>query len=128
AGVFTLRQKEDRALRGSEARFRHLAENMRDIAWIVSLDGPKTLFINSAFERITGRTRQSLYDQPECLDLIYSEDRTQAVVTLFRQVLEEYEGDAEFRIVRPDKSLRWLRCRAFSVVKKGGRDRQLGCI
>jgi two-component system NarL family sensor kinase len=120
--------QEDSALRESEARFRHLAENMRDIAWIVSLDRRKTLFINSAFERITGRTRQSLFDQPECLDLIYAEDRAQAVLTLFRQVLEEYEGDAEFRIVRPDEGLRWLRCRAFSIVKNAGRNSQVGCI
>ena len=126
--LLTLRQKEDRTLRESEARFRLLVENMRDIAWIVSLDGPKTLFINSAFERITGRTRQSLHDQPECLDLIYPEDRAQAVVALFRQVLEEYEGDSEFRIVRPDAALRWLRCRAFLIVKNAGRDSQVGCI
>lgn len=124
----TVRQKDYRALLESEARFRRLAENMRDIAWIVSLDGPKTLFVNSAFERITGRARQSLYDQPECLDLVYPEDRSQAVVTLFRQVLEKYDGDAEFRIVRPDEALRWLRCRAFSMVEVGGRNRQVGCI
>lgn len=127
-GFPTLPQKQIRALRDSEARFRHLAENMRDIAWIVSLDRRKTLFINSAFERITGRTRQSLFDQPDCLDLIYSEDRSHAVFTLFRQVLEKYEFDAEFRIVRPDDALRWLRCRAFSITKNAGRDRQVGCI
>jgi len=106
--LHTLRKEEEKALRGSEERFRHLAENMRDIVWIVSLDSRVTLFVNSAFEKITGRTCQSLYDRPNCLDLIHPEDRAQVVATLFKQVLEGYEGDAEFRIVLHDGAIRWL--------------------
>ncbi len=126
--LLTHRNKEEKALRESEGRFRHLAENMRDIVCIVSLDGRKTLFINTAFERITGRTCRSLYDQPSCLDLIHPEDRAQAVTALFQQVLEKHEGDAEFRIVRPDGAIRWMRCRAFSILQDSGGDNQVGCV
>lgn len=121
-------QRTSTELRESEERFRHLAENMRDIVWIVSLDHTKTLFVNSAFEEITGRAKESLYDRPNCLDLVHLDDRSGAVATLFRQVLERYDRDAEFRIVRPDGDVRWLRCRAFSILKEPGRANQVGCI
>ena len=61
-------QRKSDALHKSEEKFRRLAENMRDIVWIVSLSGGKTLFVNTAFEKITGRTKQSLYSHPNCLD------------------------------------------------------------
>ena len=127
-GLHILRKEEERALRESEERFRYLAENMRDIVWIVSLDKGKTLFVNSAFEKITGRTCNSLYDRPNCLDLIHPEDRAQAVATLFKQVLEKYEGDAEFRIVLLGGAIRWVRCRAFSILQNYGGANQVGCI
>jgi PAS domain S-box-containing protein len=128
AVLHTLRKEEEKALRESEERFRHLAENMHDIVWIVSLDSGTTLFVNSAFEKITGRTCQSLYDRPNCLDLIHPEDRAQAVATLFKQVLEKYEGDAEFRIVLHAGASRWMRCRAFSILQNGRGANQVGCI
>jgi len=128
AVLHTLRKEEEKALRESEERFRHLAENMRDIVWIVSLDSRMTLFVNFAFEKITGRTCQSLYDRPNCVDLIHAEDRAQAVATLFKQVLEAYEGEAEFRIVLHGGAIRWMRCRAFSIVQNEGGANQVGCI
>jgi len=128
AREFTEYQRRSDRLRQSEERFRHLAENMRDIVWIVSLDRRKTLFVNTAFEEITGRTKQNLYDRPNCLDLVHPDDRSQAVATLFRQVLEGYDGDAEFRIVRSDGVVRWARCRAFSILKDPKGTSQVGCI
>jgi len=126
-GEFTEYQRKSDELRKSEERFRRLAENMRDIVWIVSLDLGETLFVNTAFEKITGRTKQSLYDRPNCLDLVHPGDRAEAITALFRQVLED-DHDAEFRIVRPDQAVRWLRCRAFSILRGPGGANQVGCI
>jgi len=125
---FTEYQRKSDELRESEERFRRLAENMRDVVWIVSLDRAQTLFVNTAFEEITGRTKQSLYDRPYCLDLVHPLDRAEAIATLFRQVLENYHRDAEFRIVRADQAVRWLRCRAFSIVRGHEEANQVGCI
>jgi two-component system NarL family sensor kinase len=125
---FGEQKRESDFLRQSEERFRQLAENMRDIVWIVSLDERKTLFVNTAFEVVTGRDCQTLYDQPNCLDLIHPDDRAAAVYTLFKQVLEDYGGDAEFRIVRPDGAIRWVRSRAFSILKNRGDTNRIGCI
>ncbi|HLY60143.1 MAG TPA: ATP-binding protein [Terriglobia bacterium] len=109
-------------------RFLRLAEKMRDMVWIVSVGRRKTLFINSAFEEITGRPCQSLYEKPDCRDYIHPDDRAQAVSNLVAQVLEKDDGAVEFRIVRADDATRWVRCRAFLFSKVFGAVNQIGWI
>src|SRR5439155_13852054 len=111
----TERRCAEEALKESEQRFRQLAENMRDIVWIISADGQKVLFVNSAFEEVTGRTLESLYERQSSVDVIHPEDRERAVVGIYEQATGTRDADIEFRIVRPDGSLRWVRTRAFPL-------------
>src|SRR5258708_3885338 len=67
---------EEKALLECKDRFLRLAEKMRDVVWIVSVGRRHTVFINAAFEKITGRPCQSLYDKPDCRDLIHPDDRS----------------------------------------------------
>jgi PAS domain S-box-containing protein len=117
----TARRKAEHALRESEELFRQLAENMRDIVWIVSLETEKVIFANPAFEEITGRTRECLYARSNSVDIIHPDDRERAVAALFKQILEGSDADSEFRIVRPDQSIRWVRSRGFSIRNHHGR-------
>ena len=111
----------EQELRESEDRFRQIAENSGDIIWIVSGDGARMIFVNQAFERITGRRCESLYqDLPSAVDMIYPEDRAEAVATLAMQVRGVWEQDAEFRILRTDGAVRWVRTRAFAIRKQRG--------
>jgi PAS domain S-box-containing protein len=106
-------QEKEMALIECQDRFLRLAGKMREVVWIVSVGRRQTVFVNAAFEKITGRTCQSLYDKPDCRDLIHPDDRALAVTNLVRQVLEKENGAIEFRIVRADDATRWVRCRAF---------------
>ncbi|HEV2381719.1 MAG TPA: PAS domain S-box protein [Terriglobia bacterium] len=117
----TAGRKAEHALRESEELFRQLAENMRDIVWIVSLETEKVIFANPAFEEITGRTRECLYARSNSVDIIHPDDRERAVAALFKQILEGSDADSEFRIVRPDQSIRWLRSRGFPIRNHQGR-------
>jgi len=117
----TGRRQAENALRESEELFRQLAENTRDIVWILSLEAGKVIFANSAFEEITGRTRESLYAGSDSSDIIHPEDRECAVAALRKQVFEPSDTDSEFRIVRPDQSVRWVRSRAFPIRDHHGR-------
>jgi PAS domain S-box-containing protein len=117
----TARRKAEQALRESEELFRQLAENMRDIVWIVSKETEKVIFANPAFEEVTGRTRESLYARSNSVDIIHPDDRERAVTALRKQVLESSEADSEFRIVRVDQSIRWVRSRAFRILDHHGR-------
>jgi len=113
-----LRSAED--LRESEERFRQLAENIHDVFWLADPAKNQILYISPAYEKIWGRTCAELYAAPRTwLDTIHPDDRGRVVQAVAaKQAAGEY--DEEFRIVRPDGTLRCIRDRAFPVANAAG--------
>jgi PAS domain S-box-containing protein len=105
-------------LRRSEERFRELAENINEIFFVAEPDAGPVHYVSPAYEGITGRKREFLYQNPHVwLESIHQDDRAR-VVRAFRDRSEDL--DQEYRILRPDGSIRWLRSRAFPVKHKDG--------
>ncbi len=102
------------ALRESEARFLQVASAIDDVFWLKDPTKQEMFYISPAYERIWGRTCDSLYARPGAwLDTIHPEDRDRVIRTLHTQVLGTW--DETYRIVRPDGSVRWIRARAYPV-------------
>ena len=111
--ITTIKQAEE-ALRESEERFRQLAENIHEVFWMSSVDSSKIIYISPAYEQVWGRTCESLYEEPlSWFNTIHPEDRDRVVVALESQRQGVY--DVEYRIMRPDGSIRWIRDRGFPV-------------
>jgi len=109
------------ALRESEERFRQLAENINEVFWMVTPDSNKRLYVSPAYEEIWGRSCQSLYDQSNSWsDAIHPQDREFVIAKLEGRSRGE-STDVEYRIVRPDGSIRWIRDRGFPVRDEQGR-------
>ena len=104
----------------SDERFRELAETIEEVFWISDPDKLRILYVSPAYEKIWGRSCQSLYDQPHTwVVAIHSEDRERvrhAATT--RQAEGNY--DEEYRIVRADGGVRWIHDRAFPVRNAAG--------
>jgi PAS domain S-box-containing protein len=114
------RQHIERALRESEERFRELAENIHEVFWMTDPARRAILYISPAYDEIWGRSREELYSSPQrWLDTIHPDDRSRIGDTAVTRQATEY--DAEYRIVRPDGSHRWIRDRAFPVKDAHGR-------
>jgi len=111
----SVRQKSEQALRVSEERFRQLAENILEVFWITSLDQNQVLYVSPAYEKIWGRTCESLHASLETwLDAIHPKDRARVQrAVAARLITGAYEE--EYRILRPNGSERWIRDRAFPV-------------
>ncbi len=107
-------------MRESEARFRQVTENIREVLWLSSIDKNQVLYVSPAYEAIWGRSCQSLYDQPRSwLDAIHPDDRERAMqAALNDQVAGRYA--VEYRILRPDGSQRWILDRAFPIRDAAG--------
>ncbi len=108
------RLRAEETLRQSEWRFRQLATNIREVFWIAE-PGKQILYISPAYEQVWGRTVNELYDDPRSwLEAIHPEDRESAALTLEQQ-LQRTNTSVEYRIVRPDGSIRWIWDRGFPV-------------
>src|SRR4030095_231161 len=49
-------QKAEEALRESEARFRQVTDNIREVLWLQTHDFSSLLYISTAYETVCGRT------------------------------------------------------------------------
>jgi len=108
-------------LHENEERFRQMAENIRDVFWLTDPAKNTMLYVSPAYETIWGRTCESLQQSPRTwLDAIHPEDRDRVVkAAIWEQGTGTYEQ--EYRIVRPDGTLRWIRDQAFPVRNAEGK-------
>ena len=117
----TNRKKAEEALKKSEERFRTLIENINEVFHIVTFEGDKKkqVYVSHTYEEIWGRTCLSLYTHPNSwMDLIHPDDKEKVNDALKNQQKSGYF--VEYRIIRDDKQLRWIRDRGYPV--KDGND------
>ncbi|WP_181280618.1 PAS domain S-box protein [Aphanothece hegewaldii] len=118
-------KKAETALGESEERFRQMAETIEVVFWLSDAFEEKILYVSPAYERIWGRDREELYtDFNKLIETIYSEDQERVKAAATRDRLQE-GLDIEYRIVRPDGSLRWIRDRSYLIQDADGKPYRL---
>jgi PAS domain S-box-containing protein len=107
------RQAAEQSLRQSEEKFRQLAENMNQVVWMRDRDG-SPLYLSPAFEGIWGHPCPAWYDDPSIWwQTVHPEDRHR-VQTAFAQA-DPGTFEAEYRLVRPDGTVRIIRDQSFPI-------------
>jgi PAS domain S-box-containing protein len=107
-------------LRQSEERFRLIAEHINEVFWISEVESDRITYVSPAFERIWGFSRQSIYEGKDSFrNAIYPEDR-ERVTGLFALQINGQPIEQEYRIVRPDGSIRHIWDRGFPVTGENG--------
>lgn len=115
----TEENKAQEALRVSEEKFRQIAENIHEVFWMSDLKLTKILYVNSAYEQIWGRSCESLYKNVlSFLDVVHPEDRERVMTNMEKNRAQSIE--IEYRIVRPDNSIRWIFDRSFPIKNSAG--------
>ena len=100
------------ALRESEGRFRDLAENIQEVFWLTN-EKEEVIYVSPAYQTIWGRSCESCYGAGmQFLEAVHPDD-----VAGVRGLLEHRSSgfDVEYRIIRPDGTVRWIHDRAFPV-------------
>ena len=116
----TERKEAEQALQRSEEKFRQLAENIREVFWVMPPAGNEVLYVSPAYEQVWGRTCDSIYrNLASWVDSIHPDDRTKAC-SLFTAQTKGESVEAEFRIRTPDGQEKWIRDRAFPIHDRSG--------
>jgi PAS domain S-box-containing protein len=111
----TERKQAELALRSSEEKFRQLAENIREVFWMMTATADEILYVSPAYEPVWGRSCESLYRSPmDWAEAIEPDDREHAHMVFTRQMQGE-RVDSEYRIRTPDGQQKWIRDRAFPI-------------
>src|SRR5262245_9607360 len=101
-------------LTASEQRFRELAENVREIFWVIDPRAQTVQYLSPAYEEVVGRPLESLPRETSALkQIVHPDDRGR--VDLAIDALTRHEHEVEYRIVLPDGTVRWMHARGSPI-------------
>ncbi|AFZ35219.1 multi-sensor signal transduction histidine kinase [Stanieria cyanosphaera PCC 7437] len=109
------RKQAQAALQESETRFRQLAETVREGFFVYETKSDHYSYVNPAYAAIMGTPAQLFYQGMfHWLNNIHPDDCDHIEAGLLR----EHQGenfDEEYRFIRPNGEIRWLRSKAFPL-------------
>jgi PAS domain S-box-containing protein/diguanylate cyclase (GGDEF)-like protein len=111
----SLQKEAEEERREANLRFRQVTENIRETFWLTNALKTEVLYVSPGCEAIWGQSAAAMSVTPRSwTKAIHPEDRQRVLAAVqTKQIIESY--DEEYRIVRPDGTVRWIRDRAFPV-------------
>lgn len=123
-------EERTRELRESEERFRQLAEQSADGFWFVALNPERVVYVSPATESIWGLPAKVFYGEAQSwLSAIHPDDRG-IVRTAWNDLIEGRARffRAEYRVVRPDETVRWVLDTGTPIRDEAGKTVRIGGI
>ncbi len=116
-----------RDVQSSEENFRQITETIHEVFWVGSSDWSEVLYVSPTYEDIWQRSCQSLYDNPQSwIDAIHEDDRKYIQLAIKKAYKERNSKTLldskfpEYRVIRPDGSMRWISARSYPVIDENG--------
>jgi len=100
---------------------KQIVENITEVVWITNADVSEIYYMNPAFETVWGHSCESIYKNPNLwAEAIHPDDQAK-IFSAFAQGLEKKEKfEFQYRIIRPDGSIRWILDRVIPVLDSHG--------
>ena len=110
----------------SEREFHQMADNIQEVFWVIDPETRTAIYVNPAYETITGRSCQSLIKEPSSYEeAIHPDDRVHVLAKLERAA-QSGHFEERFRIVRPDGEIRWMWVRGSPRKDPNGKITRVG--
>lgn len=119
----TARKEAEAAVREREESFRQIMGAIRDNVYMEDVRRGCFIYVSPAYEEIWGLSTESLYhDYRAWIDAIHPEDRWRIQASLEDLAAGGYRQDwrQEYRVVRPDGSVRWVWDNAVPIADETG--------
>jgi PAS domain S-box-containing protein len=118
-------KRAEQRIRENEERFRQFAEHSSNVLWILNIDRRHFEYLSPAFDGIWRRSRQEIGNY--WTEIIHIDDRERASGGLERALLGELVVQ-EYRIIRPDGTVRSIRDTMFPICDQHARVKWIGGI
>jgi diguanylate cyclase (GGDEF)-like protein/PAS domain S-box-containing protein len=103
-------------LRQRQEHFQQITDNIKEVFFLIDSNTDGIFYVSPAYEKVWGRSCESLYEDPQSwLLAIHPDDCSQAMGSLETQFRTGEEFQEEYRIIRPDGSICWVRVKAFPI-------------
>ena len=115
-------RKRGRRSSSGKARkpLRQMAERIDKVFWMCNKDMTQVLYVSPAYEQIWGRPCSTLYERPSSFaEAAHPEDCDQLMAAIAAKK-QGRETEVQYRISRPDGSVRWILARSFPVRNEAG--------
>ncbi len=121
-------KRADEALHRSEKMFRVLIETIDDVFWVSDPSSHNILLASPAYEKVWGKPLHGLYKDPgQFQESVHPDDMNRFMYYLDKFHKPGSGSSVEYRIVRPDGSIRWIFERAYPIRdEKGNLDLMCG--
>ena len=106
-------------LRRSEEMFRELADNIPEALWIRDTERQTLQYVNPAWQKLSGLSAVP-GDRLETIHQSIHPDDLQWVTHERRKAPGVQDG-SDYRLVRPDQSVRWVHARTFPITNPSGK-------
>lgn len=108
----TNRKQTEQSLVESQMRLNGILNSLSDVIWSMDLAMSKFIYLSPATDRLLGRTVQEFFDQPKLWWSMIHPDDSVRVFAAFADVENIGGFELDYRIVRPNGEIRWLRNKA----------------
>ena len=106
---------------GEEQKFREIIEEIREVIWIFDWKKQKVSYVSPAFEEIWQIPPGSLYENYFLWEKSIHPEDVKYTSEFFENIINTGGGEIrEYRIIRPDETIRWISDRGFAIRDKSG--------
>jgi len=122
------RKQAEEQLLISQLNFNQLVSQLNDIIWQANGDGTGITDINHSFEKVYGISSAEFSIRPQLwIDMVHPDDRKIAEES-GRELFENGNSVADYRIIRPDGEIKWINDRKSILYDQNGKAIQMGGV
>lgn len=123
------RKRAELSLRQNEERFRQIAEYSKDVFWVLDLRPGESVFVNPSFREIWGWWPEGgKLTFEEWHRSIHPDDRERTAHAMMKARQGDTECNVEYRVVRPDGTIRYIHDRGAVIRDVRGRPLRLAGV
>jgi PAS domain S-box-containing protein len=98
------------------AFFQELTEEYHYVVWVFDWVAKCITYASPAYERVWGRSTESLYQRrEEWRESLHPDDRDNAQAAFTAMAESDRSAAHEYRILRPDGTIRWIADRGYAI-------------